>query len=107
MFPWYSKKRKKQSEPDLFSRPKKPAARKPVDLTKKLDKVFCTPHLASGTPEAEINCAVMGARETIDYIENGNIVNSVNLPDVSFGRAEGDRITVIHENKVGMLGLMT
>ncbi len=79
----------------------------PTPRMKKMDKVFCTPHLASGTPEAEINCAVMGARETIDYIENGNIVNSVNLPDVSFARAEGDRITVIHENKVGMLGLMT
>lgn len=79
----------------------------PTPRMKKMDKVFCTPHLASGTPEAEINCAVMGARQTIDYIENGNIVNSVNLPDVSFARAEGDRITVIHENKVGMLGLMT
>ena len=74
---------------------------------KTMDKVFCTPHLASGTPEAEINCAVMGARQTRDYIENGNIVNSVNLPDVSFARAEGDRITIIHQNKVGMLGLMT
>ena len=74
---------------------------------KKMDKVFCTPHLASGTPEAEINCAIMAARQTIDYLENGNVLNSVNLPDVSFARAEGDRITVIHENKVGMLGLMT
>ena len=79
----------------------------PTPRMKTMDKVFCTPHLASGTPEAEINCAMMGARETIDYIENGNIVNSVNLPDVSFARADGDRITIIHENKVGMLGLMT
>ena len=79
----------------------------PTPRMKKMDKVFCTPHLASGTPEAEINCAVMAARQTIDYIENGNVVNSVNLPDVSFARAEGDRITVIHQNKVGMLGLMT
>ena len=79
----------------------------PTPQMKKMDKVFCTPHLASGTPEAEINCAVMGARETIDYLQNGNIVNSVNLPDVSFARADGDRITIIHENKVGMLGLMT
>ena len=79
----------------------------PTPEMKTMDKVFCTPHLASGTPEAEINCAVMGARQTIDYIENGNIVNSVNLPDVSFARADGDRITLIHENKVGMLGLMT
>lgn len=79
----------------------------PTPRMKTMDKVFCTPHLASGTPEAEVNCAVMGARQTIDYLENGNIVNSVNLPDVSFARADGDRITVIHENKVGMLGLMT
>ncbi|MBQ9825880.1 MAG: 3-phosphoglycerate dehydrogenase [Firmicutes bacterium] len=79
----------------------------PTPRMKKMDKVFCTPHLASGTPEAEINCAIMAARQTIDYLENGNVLNSVNLPDVSFARAEGDRITVIHENKVGMLGLMT
>ena len=49
----------------------------------------------------------MAAKQTIDYIENGNITNSVNLPDVSFARADGARITVVHENKVGMLGLMT
>lgn len=79
----------------------------PTPRMKKMEQVFCTPHLASGTPEAEINCAIMAARQTIDYIENGNVVNSVNLPDVSFARAEGDRITVIHKNKVGMLGLMT
>ncbi len=79
----------------------------PTPRMKTMDKVFCTPHLASGTPEAEINCAVMGARQAKDYIENGNIVNSVNLPNVSFARADGDRITVIHDNKVGMLGLMT
>ena len=40
-------------------------------------------------------------------MDDGNIVNSVNLPDVSFARADGDRITIIHENKIGMLGLMT
>lgn len=70
------------------------------------DVVF-TPHLAAGTPEADANCSVMAARQTMDYIENGNINNSVNLPDVSFTRAEGARICVIHENKVGMLGKMT
>ncbi len=79
----------------------------PTPEQMKHEHVFCTPHLASGTPEAEINCAVMGARQTVEYIENGNIINSVNLPDVSFARADGDRITVIHENKIGMLGLMT
>ena len=69
--------------------------------------VFATPHLASGSPEAEDNCSTMAARQTIDYLENGNITNSVNLPNVSFARAEGDRVTVIHDNKVGMLGMMT
>jgi len=70
------------------------------------DVVF-TPHLAAGTPEADSNCSVMAARQTIDYIENGNISNSVNFPDVVFARAEGARLCVIHENKVGMLGKMT
>jgi len=71
------------------------------------DDVVFTPHLAAGTPEADINCSIMAARQTIDYIENGNIQNAVNLPDVSFARAEGDRVCVIHENKLGMLGKMT
>ena len=71
------------------------------------DKVVFTPHLGAGTPEADENCSVMAARQTIDYIENGNITNSVNLPDVSFARADGARVCVIHENKVGMLGQMT
>lgn len=69
--------------------------------------VLCTPHLGAGTPEADENCSVMAARQTMDYIENGNISNSVNFPNVSFSRADGDRITLMHLNKVGMLGLMT
>ncbi len=73
----------------------------------KQEKVLFTPHLGAGTPEADENCSVMAARQTIDYIENGNITNSVNLPDVSFARANGARVCVIHENKVGMLGQMT
>lgn len=69
--------------------------------------VLFTPHLAAGTPEADENCSVMAARQTIDYLENGNIQNSVNYPDVVFARAEGPRLCVMHENKVGMLGKMT
>ena len=79
----------------------------PTQRQMKHASVLCTPHLGAGTPEADENCSVMAARQTIDYIENGNISNSVNFPDVSFARAEGDRITLIHLNKVGMLGLMT
>ena len=69
--------------------------------------VLFTPHLAAGTPEADVNCSVMAAHQTIDYLENGNITNSVNYPDVSFQRADGPRICVMHQNKVGMLGKMT
>lgn len=73
---------------------------------KRSDVVF-TPHLAAGTPEADENCSVMAARQTIDYIENGNIANSVNYPDVSFARTDGPRVCIMHQNKIGMLGKMT
>ncbi len=73
---------------------------------KRSDVVF-TPHLAAGTPEADENCSVMAARQTIDYIENGNITNSVNYPDVAFARTDGARVCIMHENTIGMLGRMT
>lgn len=73
----------------------------------RFDNVFATPHLGAGTPEAEQNCAEMGSRQIIDYLENGNITNSVNMPSISFPRADGDRITVFHQNKPGMLGTIT
>jgi len=79
----------------------------PTDRQMHMEKVVCTPHLASGSPEAEENCAIMAARQTREYLENGNITNSVNYPDVSFVRAEGDRVTILHKNKVGMLGKIT
>jgi len=79
----------------------------PTERQLVMDNVFATPHLGAGSPEAEVNVSVMGARQTIDYLENGNIVNSVNLPDVSFARADGARVCIIHENKVGMLGQIT
>ncbi len=72
-----------------------------------LPNVMATPHLGAGTPEADENCAKMAAKQIIDYLENGNIVNSVNLPAVSFPRAAGGRITIIHHNKPGMLGVIT
>ncbi len=79
----------------------------PTPREMKRDDVVFTPHLASGTPEAEANCSIMAARETMDYLENGNVTNSVNYPEVSFARANGARVCVLHENKVGMLGKMT
>lgn len=79
----------------------------PTQEQLQLKNVFATPHLGAGTPEADENCAIMAAREIIDYLENGNITNSVNMPNVSFPRSGGARITIIHHNKPGMLGLIT
>ena len=79
----------------------------PTPKQMRMKNVVFTPHLAAGTPEADENCAVMAARQTIDYLENGNISNSVNMPDVSFVRAEGARVCIFHKNVVGMLGKIT
>ena len=71
------------------------------------EHVLATPHLGAGTPEADENCAVMASQQIKEYLENGNIINSVNFPNISFERANGDRITILHKNKVGMLGQIT
>ena len=55
----------------------------PGDKILGVDGVVALPHLGASTPESEDNCAVMAANEIKDYLENGNIVNSVNLPNVS------------------------
>ena len=56
------------------------------------------PHLGASTEESEDNCAYMAAHELIDYIENGNIVNSVNFPSVEMPRTSTARICIIHKN---------
>ena len=63
------------------------------------------PHLGASTEEAEENCAVMAAAEIVDFIENGNITNSVNFPAVDLGprREVGQRITVLHRNVPGVI----
>ena len=65
--------------------------------------VVLTPHLGASTPEAEDNCAVMAANQLKDYIENGNIVNSVNFPRCSAPRTTEKRITIFHKNVHGMI----
>ena len=62
-----------------------------------VENVILLPHLGASTPESEDNCAVMAAHELIDYLENGNITNSVNLPNASMN-AVGTKICVIHKN---------
>ena len=69
--------------------------------------VCCTPHLGASTPESETNCAVMAAAELSDYLKNGNISHSVNLPDVPLGAPEGVRVLVIHENVPNMVATIT
>ena len=69
--------------------------------------VYCTPHLGASTPESETNCAVMAAAELSDYLKNGNISHSVNLPDVSQPRAGGRRVCVIHKNEPGVISAIT
>ena len=69
--------------------------------------VICTPHLGASTPEAEDNCAVMAAQEISDYLKNGNITHSVNLPEVVQPRAGGRRICIIHKNEPGMISQIT
>lgn len=65
------------------------------------------PHLGASTEEAEDNCAVMAARELRDFIENGNITNSVNFPACSAPRAGKCRVTVIHRNVKYVLNAIT
>ncbi len=60
--------------------------------------VVCIPHLGASTPESEDNCAVMASEQLIDYIENGNIRNSVNYPEIQLARTESNRVVVLHEN---------
>ena len=65
--------------------------------------VIPIPHLGASTPESEDNCAVMACREISDYLLNGNISNSVNLPNVNLARNGVMRICVIHKNIPNML----
>lgn len=79
----------------------------PTDEILDTDGVIAIPHLGASTPESEENCATMAAKELIDYIENGNIVNSVNLPEVTMPRSGENRVCVIHKNIPNMLTKIT
>ena len=66
------------------------------------------PHLGASTGEAEDNCAVMAARQLRDYLENGNIANSVNYGRVDLGPlGEGSRVALFHDNAQGVIGQLT
>ena len=72
-----------------------------------LSNVLATPHLGASTIEAEDNCAAMAASEMKDFLQNGNVVNSVNFPNVTIARSTGARVTILHKNRVGMLEEIT
>ena len=69
--------------------------------------VIALPHLGASTPESEENCAVMAARQMEDYLVNGNIVNSVNLPRVTMEWSGVSRLCMIHRNIPAMLANIT
>ena len=68
-----------------------------------VDNITVIPHLGASTAESEDNCAVMAAHELTEYLENGNIKNSVNYPNTSMPHDGDARICIMHRNKAGML----
>lgn len=76
----------------------------PSNLLKDHPRCITLPHLGASTSEAEENCAVMVAEQVRDYLENGNVTNSVNFPEVKLGRNGGFRLVVVNSNVPNMLG---
>jgi D-3-phosphoglycerate dehydrogenase len=80
----------------------------PSNLLKQHPKVITLPHLGASTAEAEDNCAIMVAEQVKDYLENGNITNSVNFPSIKMRKqADQFRLTVAHENVPNILSSIT
>ena len=79
----------------------------PADEIIDVDNIICIPHLGASTEEAEENCAIMAAKQLIDYIENGNIVNSVNYPTCAMPRTTDHRLVILHKNTHNILAQIT
>ncbi len=75
----------------------------PSDAVLSMENVIAIPHLGASTPESEDNCAIMAAEELKEYLENGNIKNSVNFPNCEMPREAGTRVTIAHKNVPNML----
>lgn len=69
--------------------------------------IYPLPHLGASTPESEENCAVMAVQQLKDYLENGNIVNSVNMPTVTMDRSGHARVVCVHRNVPNMIAQIT
>jgi D-3-phosphoglycerate dehydrogenase len=79
----------------------------PTEETVGVKGIIAIPHLGASTEEAEDNCAVMAAKELIDYLENGNIRNSVNYPAVVAPRSHANRVCILHANADGLFSNIT
>ena len=79
----------------------------PTEETVNVPGIVAIPHLGASTEESEDNCAVMAAKELIDFLETGNIRNSVNYPDVSLPHTGDARICIFHKNIPGVLNNIT
>ena len=76
----------------------------PSNRLKQHPRCITLPHLGASTMEAEDNCAIMVAEQIRDYLENGNITNSVNLPEIQLPRSAGYRLAIVNQNVPNMLG---
>ena len=79
----------------------------PSNLLKNHERVITLPHLGASTAEAEDNCAIMVAEQVKDFLQNGNIRNAVNYPDVVMARETKHRLVVANANVPNMLGLIS
>ncbi len=79
----------------------------PEDVLLGHEKVISVPHLGASTPESEENCAVMAVNQIKDYLENGNITNSVNFPPAKMPRNGGSRIVIANKNVPGSVNKVT
>ncbi|WP_069997973.1 phosphoglycerate dehydrogenase [Cellulosilyticum sp. I15G10I2] len=79
----------------------------PVEDVMHNDDIITIPHLGASTPESEENCAVMAVQQIKDYLENGNIINSVNFPECAMAWGANYRLTIIHKNVPTIIGKIT
>ena len=80
----------------------------PNDKTASMEGVIAIPHLGASTAESEDNCAKMAVKQLMNYLENGNIINSVNFPNCDMGICtKAARLTILHKNVPNSLGRFT
>ena len=79
----------------------------PNEKVLQMKNVIAIPHLGASTEESEENCAIMAVNQIIDFLENGNIKNSVNYPDLVMDRTSETRICIFHKNVSGIISKIT